>query len=160
MKAHENWNLLDVQCGDFVQAKGREVMEQMIGQYGSSINVVYCETDNMAYGVQEALKSAGMTAGDDIAAGEVLIISFDAARQGLQDTLQGQIAVDTECNPLYAPILSRIIMALEQGNDLPKRNYYEEKQFSSIEEIREVTVGGETYEVTHLTEELIQGREY
>lgn len=160
VKAHENWNLLDVQCGDFVQAKGREVMEQMIGQYGSSINVVYCENDNMAYGVQEALESAGMTAGDDIAAGEVLIISFDAARQGLQDTLQGKIAVDTECNPLYAPILSRIIMALEQGNDLPKRNYYEEKQFSSIEEIREVTVDGETYEVTHLTEELIQGREY
>ena len=160
VKAHENWNLLDVQCGDFVQAKGREVMEKMIEQYGSSINVVYCENDNMAYGVQEALKNAGMTAGDDIAAGEVLIISFDAARQGLQDTLQGQIAVDTECNPLYAPILSRIIMALEQGNDLPKRNYYEEKQFSSIEEIREVTVDGETYEVTHLTEELIQGREY
>ena len=160
VKAHENWKLLDVECGDFVQAKGREVMEKMIERYGSDINVVYCENDNMAYGVLEALESAGMTAGNDIAAGEVLIISFDAARQGLEDTLSGKIAVDTECNPLYAPILSRVIMALEQGSELPRRNYYEEKQFSSIEEIREVTVDGKAYDVTQLSEDLIRSREY
>ena len=160
VKQHDNWKLLDVECGDFVQAKGREVMESMIEEHGSAIQVVYCENDNMAYGALEALESAGMTAGADIAAGEVLVISFDAARQGLEDTLSGKIAVDTECNPLYAPILSRIIMALEQGTDLPKRNYYEEKQFSSIEEISEVTVNGKAYDVTQLSEDLIHARVY
>ena len=160
VKKHENWELLAVECGDFVQAKGREVMEQMLRDYGSLINVVYCENDNMAYGVLEALENAGMKAGGDLASGEVLVISFDAARQGLEKTLQGEIAVDTECNPLYGPILSRIIMALEQGDELPKRNYFEEKQFSSLGTVTETTVNGSAYPVVLLTEELIQNREY
>ena len=160
VKKHENWELLAVECGDFVQAKGREVMEQMLKEYGSRINVVYCENDNMAYGVLEALENAGMKAGTDLSSGEVLVISFDAARQGLEKTLQGEIAVDTECNPLYGPILSRIIMALEQGDELPKRNYFEEKQFSSLDTVSEAVVNDSSYPVVMLTEELILGREY
>ena len=160
VKKHENWELLTVECGDFVQAKGREVMEQMLKEYGSRINVVYCENDNMAYGVLEALENAGMKAGTDLSSGEVLVISFDAARQGLEKTLQGEIAVDTECNPLYGPILSRIIMALEQGDELPKRNYFEEKQFSSLDTVSEAVVNDSSYPVVMLTEELILGREY
>ena len=151
VKKHENWELLAVECGDFVQAKGREVMEQMLKEYGSRINVVYCENDNMAYGVLEALENAGMKAGTDLSSGEVLVISFDAARQGLEKTLQGEIAVDTECNPLYGPILSRIIMALEQGDELPKRNYFEEKQFSSLDTVSEAVVNDSSYPVVMLT---------
>ena len=64
----------------------------MLKEYGSRINVVYCENDNMAYGVLEALENAGMKAGTDLSSGEVLVISFDAARQGLEKTLQGEIA--------------------------------------------------------------------
>ncbi len=160
VKEHENWVLLDSMCGDFVQAKGREVMEELLGKYGDKIHVVYCENDNMAYGALEALENAGFKAGTDLAAGEILVISFDSARQGLMDTLDGRIAVDTECNPLYGPVLSRTIMALEQGEELPLQNYYEERQFSAIDSIPSVMVGGEEYEVTMLTEELIAAREY
>ena len=135
-------------------------MEELLTKYGDRINVVYSENDNMTYGILEALESAGRKAGTDIASGEVLVISFDSARQGLQETLKGNIAVDTECNPLYGPVLSRTIMALEQGEDLPRKNYYEERQFSAIEDIASVSAGGTEYPVTMLTEEIIAGREY
>ena len=160
VKRHDNWVLLDSMCGDFVQSRGREVMEELLTKYGGRINVVYSENDNMTYGILEALESAGRKAGTDIASGEVLVISFDSARQGLQETLKGNIAVDTECNPLYGPVLSRTIMALEQGEDLPRKNYYEERQFSAIEDIASVSAGGTEYPVTMLTEEIIAGREY
>ena len=160
VKRHDSWVLLDSMCGDFVQSRGREVMEELLTKYGGRINVVYSENDNMTYGILEALESAGRKAGTDIASGEVLVISFDSARQGLQETLKGNIAVDTECNPLYGPVLSRTIMALEQGEDLPRKNYYEERQFSAIEDIASVSAGGTEYPVTMLTEEIIAGREY
>ena len=160
VKKHENWVLLDSMCGDFVQSRGREVMEELLEKHGDRINVVYSENDNMTYGILEALENAGRVPGTDLSAGEVLVISFDSARQGLQETLSGRIAVDTECNPLYGPVLSRTIMALEQGEELPRKNYYEERQFSAIDNISSLSVDGTDYPVTMLTEEIIAGREY
>ena len=57
------WNLLAEQTGEFTQAKGQEVMESFIKQYGKKINVVYCENDNEAFGAIDALEAAGYKVG-------------------------------------------------------------------------------------------------
>ncbi len=159
--AGENgWNILESTSGEFVQAKGKEVAAAALKKYGDKIQVIYCENDNMAYGVIEALEEAGITPGYDIDNGEIMIISFDSAKDGLKYTMDGKIAVDTECNPLYGPPLSRLIMDLEMGETVEKKNYYPEEQFSSFDGITAVSVGEEEYEVTQLTEELVKGRIY
>ena len=96
----------------------------------------------------------------DLPGGEILILSFDSATGGLEDTLNGQIAVDTECNPLYGPALSRLIMDLETGETIEKKNYCEEAQFSAFAPISSVTVDGTVYPVTMVTEELVRKRSY
>ena len=159
--AKENgWNILQSVSGDFVQAKGKEVAEEAIRSFGDEIQVVYCENDNMAYGVIEALKEAGKKAGTDLSGGETLIISFDSAKDGLEYTLGGMIAVDTECNPLYGPALSRLILDLETGRPVEKKNYYEEDQFSAFEQITSLTLDETEYPVTMITEDIIKERIY
>jgi simple sugar transport system substrate-binding protein len=154
------WNILQSVCGDFVQAKGKEVAERALADCKEDVQVIYCENDNMAYGVIEALEDAGKKAGTDVEHGEILLISFDSASEGLSCTLDGTIAVDTECNPLYGPALSRMIMDLELGRTVEKKNYCEEEQFSAWEEIKAADVDGINYPVTMVTEELIKERVY
>ena len=154
------WTILESVSGEFVQAKGKEVAEKALEKYGDRIQVFYCENDNMAYGVIEAVEEAGKKAGSDLEHGDILIISFDSAREGLEHTMEGKIVVDTECNPLYGPALSRLLLDLDTGVEVPKKNYYEEEQFSVYGRIESVTVDQKEYPVNPVTEELIEERAY
>ena len=157
---HKNWNLLDRDSGEFTTAKGKEVMVDLLEKYGGKIQAIYCENDNEAYGAIEAIDEYGLKAGTDIENGEILVLSFDATKNALKMTLSGQIAVNTECAPEYGPVLTQLIQALENGEDVPRKQYVEEAMFSAAAEPEELVIGGRTQKVTMLSEELIDQRSY
>ena len=150
------WNLLAQQTGEFTQAKGQEVMESMLKQY-DNINVVYCENDNEAFGAIEAIKAAGKTVGPD---GDILVMSFDTTNAGLTQTLSGEITCDTECNPLHGPRVEEIIQKLEAGEDVDKQAFVDEVAFASDDTVTKVTIDGTDYDITPITQEIIDGRAY
>lgn len=156
------WNLLAQQSGEFTQAKG--VMESMLKQY-DNINVVYCENDNEAFGAIDAIEAAGKTVGSDIANGEIMVMSFDTTNAGLTDTLAGKIACDVECNPLHGPRAEELIKALEAGEEVEKLNYVDEEIFATddtvdkVKAVNSLDEEGE-YDVTPITQEIIDGRAY
>ena len=158
------WNLLAQQSGEFTQAKGQEVMESMLKQY-DNINVVYCENDNEAFGAIDAIEEAGKTVGSDIANGEIMVMSFDTTNAGLTDTLAGKIACDVECNPLHGPRAEELIKALEAGEEVEKLNYVDEEIFATddtvdkVKAVNSLDEEGE-YDVTPITQEIIDGRAY
>ena len=158
------WNLLAQQSGEFTQAKGQEVMESMLKQY-DYINVVYCENDNEAFGAIDAIEAAGKTVGSDIANGEIMVMSFDTTNAGLTDTLAGKIACDVECNPLHGPRAEELIKALEAGEEVEKLNYVDEEIFATddtvdkVKAVNSLDEEGE-YDVTPITQEIIDGRAY
>ena len=158
------WNLLAQQSGEFTQAKGQEVMESMLKQY-DNINVVYCENDNEAFGAIDAIEAAGKTVGSDIANGEIMVMSFDTTNAGLTDTLAGKIACDVECNPLHGPRAEELIRALEAGEEVEKLNYVDEEIFATddtvdkVKAVNSLDEEGE-YDVTPITQEIIDGRAY
>ena len=158
------WNLLAQQSGEFTQAKGQEVMESMLKQY-DNINVVYCENDNEAFGAIDAIEAAGKTVGSDIANGEIMVMSFDTTNAGLTDTLAGKIACDVECNPLHGPRAEELIKALEAGVEVEKLNYVDEEIFATddtvdkVKAVNSLDEEGE-YDVTPITQEIIDGRAY
>ena len=160
LEKHPEIKLLDRQSGDFTTAKGKEVMVDMLARFGDEIDIVYCENDNEAYGAIEAIREAGLVPGSDIAAGEILILSFDATHNGLAMTMDGQIALNTECAPLYGPLLTQMIQTLERGEELPERQYVHEEQFSALKEPASVNVRGEEFPVIEVTQEVIDGRTY
>ncbi len=160
VKTYKNWNLLDQESGEFTTAKGKEIMEEMLENYGSSIQLVYCENDNMAYGAIEALEEHGIQIGSGLSRGEVMVLSFDATKRGLQLALNGKIAMDTECSPLYGPKLLAMIQALKAGEEIEKRTCVEENQFSIFNQVGSINVDGITYGISNISPELIEERSY
>ena len=150
------WNLLAQQTGEFTQAKGQEVMESMLKQY-DNINVVYCENDNEAFGAIEAIKAAGKTVGPD---GDILVMSFDTTKQGITDTLSGDIIVNTECNPLHGPRVEQIIKQLQAGETPEKQAYVEEGIYAHGSDVASVSIDGPDYEVTEVTQDVVDARAY
>ena len=150
------WTLLAQQTGEFTQAKGQEVMESMLKQY-DNINVVYCENDNEAFGAIEAIKAAGKTVGPD---GDILVMSFDTTKQGITDTLSGDIIVNTECNPLHGPRVEQIIKQLQAGETPEKQAYVEEGIYAHGSDVASVSIDGTDYEVTEVTQDVVDARAY
>lgn len=147
------WNLLAEVTGDFTQAKGKEVMDSLLKQY-DSINVVYCENDNSAFGAIEAIEAAGKKVGSDITKGEIMIISFDGVKEeAVSYVLEDKITCIAECNPLHGPRVQAIIEQLEAGKIPDKFSYVDENIFSANETVHKILVDGIEYNVTILTQE-------
>ena len=152
--AKENgWNIVDQQTGEFTQAKGQEVMESMLKKH-DNINVVYCENDNEAF---DAIEAAGKKVGPD---GDILVMSFDTTNAGLTDTLSGKIICNTECNPLHGPRVQEIIEKLEAGEEPDKIAYVDEEMFAFDDTVKSVKVGDKDFDVTAISQEIIDGRAY
>ena len=140
VEANEGWEIIAQQTGEFTQAKGQEVMESILKQH-DDINVVYAENDNMAFGAIDAIEAAGKTVGVD---GDIVVISFDATRAGLDATLEGKINYNVECNPLHGVRVDALIQQLEAGEEVDKLAYVEEM----------------TFDATTITQDDIDAREY
>lgn len=150
------WDLLAEAPGDFTRAKGKEVMESFLKKY-ENINVVYCENDNEAFGAIEAIETAGKKVGSDIMNGEIMVVSFDGVkRDAMSYAVKHKIACIAECNPLLGPRVQAIIEQLEAGETPEKFNYVDEEIFSAIDIVRKVCVDGAEYDVTYLTQEVIE----
>ena len=153
------WNIVAQQTGEFTQAKGQEVMESMLKQH-DNINVVYCENDNEAFGAIDAIKAAGKTVGPD---GDILVISFETVKAGIEMTLTGDIICNVECNPLHGPRVEGLIQKLEAGETLEKIAYVDEGIFAFGSDVKSVKIEGEfagEYPVTEVTQEVVDGRAY
>ena len=133
---HDNWNLLDKQDGDFTQAKGKEVMKEMLSRY-EDIDVLISENDNMTFGAIEAIKESGRTCGLE---GDMIVISFDAVKAAFDAMIEGNINAEFECNPINGPRIKEVIQKLENGEEVDKIQYLEETYFDlsmDLEKIRE-----------------------
>lgn len=160
LRRNRKWNLLERKPAEFTTAKAKEVMADMLKLYGDRIQVVYCENDNMAYGAIDSIERSGRNVGANLERGDVLVISFDAVHRAMELALRDDIAVTTECDPLYGPRLTRIIQQLRRGEVPEHEIYVEEAQFSAIWEPSQVIIKGSAYKVTRLTEEIVENREY
>lgn len=145
---HEEWEILDSQSGDFTQAGGQQVMESYLKSY-SDFNVLVCQNDNEAYGAMDAMGAAGVTYGVD---GDVIIISFDATKEGLTRTLDGRIHCNVECNPLQAAGVADIIAKIEAGEEIPAITIVPDEAF--------VAPGIESELAITMTQEILDGRAY
>lgn len=130
---HENWLLLESADAEFTTAKGKEVMARMLKQY-SDISVVISQNDDMTFGALEAMKEAGVKAGED---GDIRVISFDATRGALELVKQGIITADIECNPDQGPQVDELIRKMRDGKPAPKLTFMPETVYTK-ENVTEV----------------------
>lgn len=146
---HPEWKIVDSQDGDFTQAGGQQVMESFIKTYGADgFDVVVCHNDNEAYGAMDAMDAAEIKYGVD---GKI-IISFDATKEGLTRTLNGQILCNVECNPIQAVIVMNVIKALQNNETVEKFTLVPDEGFCAPGITSEI--------VTTMTDEVLAARKY
>lgn len=153
----EGWKILASQSGDFTEAGGQEVMESFCQSYKGQFNVVICQNDNEAAGAMTAMDTAGITYG---VGGDVILVSFDANKPYVQMVADGKISANFECNPMAAPTVSDIIKQIEEGKTPEKEVYVSEHWFAAEDNVKTITVNGESQEVIHATAEVVEGRPY
>ncbi len=93
-----NMKVVAQQTANFDQTDGQNVMEQLL-QSDPSLNAVYAENDEMAFGAIQAIKAAGKNPGPDIK-----IVSIDGTQQAVQDVASGALVADVETNPRFGPL--------------------------------------------------------
>lgn len=159
-EANTNTTLLAEVTGDFTQTKGKEVMESLLKQH-DDINIVYCENDNEAFGVIEAIETAGKKVGSDIANGEIMVISFDGVKKDAMDyILKDKITCIVECNPLQGALVQDIILEMKAGKTPDKFSYVDEGMYAHDDTVSSVVIDGVDYPITVVTQEILDVRAY
>lgn len=125
-REHENWVILDQVDAEFTTAKGQEQMERLLRAY-PDIDVVISQNDDMTFGALEAIGESGLKAGEK---GDIIVISFDAVKAGLQLVDSGSITADVECNPNQGEYVETVIKKLENGEAVAKMYVVPETVFT------------------------------
>ena len=128
LAAHPEWKLVARSTGNFIKPQSYEVMREIL-KTTRDIDVAYCENDSAALGAIKALEEAGLRCGIDK---DVIVISFDASGEGLNECLTGRISLDVECNPLQGTYVSDIIQRLNRFEKVEKITYLQETSFDCL----------------------------
>ena len=73
-----------LQRGDWDQAKGQQITQDALTQFGDDVEVVFCNNDAMALGALQAIQAAGRTINEDI-----YLVGVDALVDAVQSTVDG-----------------------------------------------------------------------
>ena len=132
----EGWTILDSQDGNFTQDGGQKVMESYCKSYAGKFNVVVCQNDNEAFGAMDAMKAAGVSYGIN---GDVILISFDACKAGLEFVQSGDINADFMCYPLQGEYCAAIVQALEKGESVEAKTFMAEPWYVAEDILPSIT---------------------
>ena len=114
IKENLNMEIIISKKGDFTQAKGYKIMQEILSEM-TDINVVFCHNDDMALGVIEAIEEAGLVPGEDI-----LIISVEGTKKALEEVVHGKIACTVEDNPLMGDLFMEACVRLANGEEIER----------------------------------------
>ena len=71
--------------GDWDQAKGQQIAQDALTQYGDEVEVIFCNNDAMALGAYQAIAAAGRTVNKDI-----YLVGVDALTECVQNVIDGK----------------------------------------------------------------------
>ena len=113
IKAQTGMQILASQTGQFNRDQGRQVMETLL-QAHPDVTVVYAHNDEMAIGAIAALEAAGKKPGTD-----VIVVSVDGEKDGLQAIIDGKLGATCECSPRFGPKAFDTLVSYANGEQIP-----------------------------------------
>ncbi|HKN30546.1 MAG TPA: ABC transporter substrate-binding protein [Roseiarcus sp.] len=105
--------ILASQSGDFTRDKGRQVAETLL-QAHPEATIVYAHNDEMALGAIAAIEAAGKVPNKDI-----LVVSIDGEKDGVQAIIDGKLGATCECSPRFGPKAFDIMYSYANGEKIP-----------------------------------------
>lgn len=156
MERNRNWKILARDSHGMIQNDGRQVMESYLEKY-ANMDVIMCYDDKEVAGVCEALDAAGKSYGID---GDVIIIAFGAAEDGLNAVREGTVHVDFESSPLAPAYAQEAVKKLEMKESLREKNNYLPLKCYAQEGNMLLTTATGIKTLIPVTEELLEERKY
>jgi ABC-type sugar transport system substrate-binding protein len=125
ISSDRRYRIIRSRSADFDRGRARELMAAFLEAEGRRIRVLFAHSDTMALGAVEAIESAGLKPGSDI-----LVISIEGSRDGLEAIVAGKLNVTVECSPLLGPQLMAVVKEVAAGKPVPRRVITEESVFT------------------------------
>ena len=104
--------------GNWDQAKGNEIVDAALAQYGDEIEVVFCNNDGMALGAAAAIEKHGRTVGTDI-----YLLGVDALEQ-CQEMVKNGTMTGTVLNDHIGQSHAAVDAAVKALKGEALENYY------------------------------------
>lgn len=99
-----------LQRGDWDQAKGQQITQEALTQFGDKIEVVFCNNDAMGLGALQAIQAAGRKVNEDI-----YLVGVDALVEAVEYTVGGTFT-GTVFNDHFSQAQTAADMALKYLN--------------------------------------------
>jgi ABC-type sugar transport system substrate-binding protein len=115
LRDYPQMQVIDSRSGDFIRARGKEIMETFLRTHGAEIDALFAQNDDMALGAIQAIEEYGLRPGVDIK-----IVSVDAVRAAFEAMIAGKLNVTVECNPLLGPQLFETALKLANGQPIER----------------------------------------
>ena len=109
LEGQDGMVILASQTGDMKRVEAQKAMENMLQAHGDSIDAVFCQSDEMAYGVVQALNING------IAPGTIKICTMDGLKDTLDAIVAGDITMSMYNNPDFGKVTVETIEKLVSG---------------------------------------------
>ncbi len=116
-------NIVGKASGNFTRAEGKAAMEAALQAY-PDMNLLFAHNDDMGLGAIEAIEAAGKVPGKDI-----IIVTVDGVRDGLQALVDKKFNYVVECNPVFGDQILDAIKKVYNGEDLPKETIVVDQAF-------------------------------
>jgi len=125
IKGQAGMTILASQTGQFNRDQGRQVMQTLLTAH-PDVTAVYAHNDEMAIGAIAALEAAGKQPGKD-----VIVVSIDGEKDGLQAIVDGKLGATCECNPRFGPKAFDTLVSYANGEQIAPKiinpdNFYDE----------------------------------
>jgi galactofuranose transport system substrate-binding protein len=112
------------QTANFRRADGQQLMATFLQDPKfKDVTVLYAHNDDMALGAISAIEAAGKKPGKDL-----MIVSVDGTKDGIQALRDGKINCIVECNPLLGPQLFDNAAKILKGETVP----HEQKSIEAV----------------------------
>jgi galactofuranose transport system substrate-binding protein len=125
LAADRRFRMIRSESADFDRGRARVLLAEFLEAHGRRIRVVFAHSDTMALGAIEAIEAAGIDPGSDI-----LVISIEGSRKGLEAIVAGKLNVSVECSPLLGPQLMAVVRDIAEGKPVPRRVITQEIVFT------------------------------
>lgn len=114
--------------GDFMRSRGRECMETILSET-PDIDALYAHNDDMAMGAIEIMEEHGIKPGKDM-----VIVSVDAQKSGLEALREGKVNCLVECSPYVGDELMDLVLKVAKGEEVPQYTYTKESVFTETDD--------------------------
>lgn len=122
----EGMNILSEQNTDYSRAQAQTTTENLMQAHGSDVDIIFTESDELAFGVMQGLRTAGYEPGKDV----VVITCGDGSIDMVKEVAEGTVALCVENTPNLGTGAAKAIEMHMNGEEIPESIIVDNRVFT------------------------------